>query len=209
LQQARYYDPVTGQFLTVDPNVNTTLSPYGYVAGDPLNSGDPSGLTTDNEDDAVTDTPELFGEELLFDAEYGPEIAQQEAGARAEAKEVEAEGVNGLGPREEAASTGLAMFENGELSYSDSAMEHFATRPYMGLPSVTQMILEGGVEDAPPVVDPPGVPDTWQWSASGTYNGSYGTYRLIINLKTGVIYHFGFVSNALTSAWESSCGLGG
>jgi len=41
---ARYYDPTTAQFLTLDPDVATTLSPYGYVAGDPLNGGDPSGL---------------------------------------------------------------------------------------------------------------------------------------------------------------------
>ncbi len=40
---ARYYDPATGQFLTVDPDVATTLSPYGYVAGNPLNGADPSG----------------------------------------------------------------------------------------------------------------------------------------------------------------------
>ena len=40
---ARYYDPVTGQFLTVDPDVATTLSPYGYLAGNPLNGTDPSG----------------------------------------------------------------------------------------------------------------------------------------------------------------------
>jgi RHS repeat-associated protein len=42
--RARYYDPATAQFLTVDPAVRTTLSPYGYVGGDPLNNGDPSGL---------------------------------------------------------------------------------------------------------------------------------------------------------------------
>jgi hypothetical protein len=41
---ARYYDPSTGQFLTVDPAVANTLSPYGYVAGNPLNSSDASGL---------------------------------------------------------------------------------------------------------------------------------------------------------------------
>lgn len=41
---ARYYDPATAQFLTVDPKVATTLSPYGYVQGDPLNSSDPTGL---------------------------------------------------------------------------------------------------------------------------------------------------------------------
>ena len=40
---ARYDDPVTGQFLTVDPDVATTLSPYGYLAGNPLNGTDPSG----------------------------------------------------------------------------------------------------------------------------------------------------------------------
>ncbi len=36
--------PSIAQFLTVDPMVATTLSPYGYVAGNPLNAGDPSGL---------------------------------------------------------------------------------------------------------------------------------------------------------------------
>ena len=41
---ARYYDPPIAQFLTLDPDVASTLSPYGYVAGDPLNSADPTGL---------------------------------------------------------------------------------------------------------------------------------------------------------------------
>ena len=42
--RARYYDPATGQFLTVDSKVATTLSAYEYVGGNPLNEGDPSGL---------------------------------------------------------------------------------------------------------------------------------------------------------------------
>ncbi len=42
--RARYYDPSTGQFLTVDPDVASTLSPYGYVADDPLNATDALGL---------------------------------------------------------------------------------------------------------------------------------------------------------------------
>jgi RHS repeat-associated protein len=41
--QARYYDPSTAQFLTVDPLVGQTGQPYGYTAGDPLNATDPSG----------------------------------------------------------------------------------------------------------------------------------------------------------------------
>ena len=41
--RARYYDPSTGQFFTIDPKVSSNLSPYGYVAGDPINDTDPSG----------------------------------------------------------------------------------------------------------------------------------------------------------------------
>jgi RHS repeat-associated protein len=40
----RYYDPVTAQFLSVDPLEATTESPYGYAGDDPVNGGDPSGL---------------------------------------------------------------------------------------------------------------------------------------------------------------------
>jgi hypothetical protein len=40
---ARYYDPATAQFLTVDPDLAKTLSPYGYAGGDPLNAADPTG----------------------------------------------------------------------------------------------------------------------------------------------------------------------
>jgi RHS repeat-associated protein len=42
--QARYYDPATGQFVTVDPIVASTLSAYAYLDGDPLNAIDPTGL---------------------------------------------------------------------------------------------------------------------------------------------------------------------
>ncbi len=42
--RARFYDPTTAQFLTVDPEVNDTGTPYTYVGGDPLNDLDPSGL---------------------------------------------------------------------------------------------------------------------------------------------------------------------
>ncbi len=44
--RARYYDPATAQFLSVNPAVAATMSPYAYVAGDPLNSVNPTGLDT-------------------------------------------------------------------------------------------------------------------------------------------------------------------
>ena len=40
----RYYDPATGQFLSVDPLVASTHQPYAYTADDPVNLKDPTGL---------------------------------------------------------------------------------------------------------------------------------------------------------------------
>ena len=40
----RYYDPTTAQFLTQDPAISTSSSPYAYVAGNPLNATDLAGL---------------------------------------------------------------------------------------------------------------------------------------------------------------------
>jgi uncharacterized protein RhaS with RHS repeats len=40
----RYYDPTTGQFLTVDPLVDQTEQPFAYAAGDPVAGLDLNGL---------------------------------------------------------------------------------------------------------------------------------------------------------------------
>jgi RHS repeat-associated protein len=42
--RARYYDPTTGQFLTVDPLVAETEQAYSYAGDDPINVTDPTGL---------------------------------------------------------------------------------------------------------------------------------------------------------------------
>ncbi|MEZ0109789.1 RHS repeat-associated protein [Catenulispora sp. EB89] len=42
--RARYYDPETAQFLTVDPDLKQTGQPYQYAGDDPVNALDPSGL---------------------------------------------------------------------------------------------------------------------------------------------------------------------
>ncbi len=39
----RYYDPTTGQFISVDPDVSVTGQPYIYTADDPVNETDPQG----------------------------------------------------------------------------------------------------------------------------------------------------------------------
>jgi uncharacterized protein RhaS with RHS repeats len=40
----RYYDPATGQFVSVDPLVDETGQPYAYTGDDPVNGVDPNGL---------------------------------------------------------------------------------------------------------------------------------------------------------------------
>ena len=42
----RYYEPATGQFLSVDSNVNQTDAPYAYASGDPITMSHPNGRTT-------------------------------------------------------------------------------------------------------------------------------------------------------------------
>ena len=39
--RARWYDPATGQFTSVDALVALTGQPYSYAGGDPINGGDP------------------------------------------------------------------------------------------------------------------------------------------------------------------------
>ena len=41
---ARWYDPGTGEFMSVDPDLAETDQPYAYAGDDPVNETDPSGL---------------------------------------------------------------------------------------------------------------------------------------------------------------------
>lgn len=40
----RYYDPATGQFTSLDSDIDQTAQPYAYTTGDPVNQTDPRGL---------------------------------------------------------------------------------------------------------------------------------------------------------------------
>ncbi|MCL4442791.1 MAG: RHS repeat-associated core domain-containing protein, partial [Actinobacteria bacterium] len=44
--RARWYDPATGQFTSIDALVAITGQPYSYAGGDPVNGSDPSGTCT-------------------------------------------------------------------------------------------------------------------------------------------------------------------
>ncbi|MGN8244184.1 RHS repeat-associated core domain-containing protein [Cellulomonas soli] len=44
--RARYYDPQSAQFLSVDPLVDATTEPYSYAVANPLQLTDPTGLAS-------------------------------------------------------------------------------------------------------------------------------------------------------------------
>ena len=50
----RYYDPQTGQFTSLDPDVDETLDPYGYTDGNPVSNTDPSGDSSCSRKDKCT-----------------------------------------------------------------------------------------------------------------------------------------------------------
>ncbi|WP_407341987.1 RHS repeat-associated core domain-containing protein [Pengzhenrongella phosphoraccumulans] len=61
--RARYYDPATAQFLTIDALVDTTRNPYGYTGGNPLQYADPLGLDWIQD---AGDWSAAFGDTLTF-----------------------------------------------------------------------------------------------------------------------------------------------
>jgi RHS repeat-associated protein len=59
--RARYYDPASGQFVTVDPAAAATRAPYQYGSDDPVNLEDPTGLVTEEQIDILKKTQEISG----------------------------------------------------------------------------------------------------------------------------------------------------
>ncbi|NNN21351.1 MAG: hypothetical protein HKL80_05030 [Acidimicrobiales bacterium] len=69
---ARYYDPTTSSFTSMDPAYLSTDQAYSYATGDPVNRWDPSGMSTEfclekgnNLSDSVCDVETYF--KLEFD----------------------------------------------------------------------------------------------------------------------------------------------
>ena len=86
--RARFYDPVTGQFLTRDPLVAITGAPYGYAETNPLNFTDPTGLGPClggflfcDDDDEPCSTPLSTSVLCLVPDDAGDEVTNAAAGA--------------------------------------------------------------------------------------------------------------------------------
>jgi RHS repeat-associated protein len=71
--RARYYDPSTGEFLSIDPMAGTTLHAYAYTGGDPINQRDPSGQQPSYDGDS----PSQYAADK---AGYGQALAEESSG---------------------------------------------------------------------------------------------------------------------------------
>jgi RHS repeat-associated protein len=70
----RYYDPTTGQFTSVDPQVSQTLQPYAYANDDPVTNFDPTGQVARAIDDGYVCPGDRFRWcDMQFEASYGPD----------------------------------------------------------------------------------------------------------------------------------------
>ena len=56
----RYYDPATGQFISVDPDLAPDHAPYAYADGNPVTNTDPTGLT------GLNDKPGVLGKSYRY-----------------------------------------------------------------------------------------------------------------------------------------------
>jgi hypothetical protein len=76
-----------------------------------------------------------------------------------------------------------------ELRFSPAAARHTATRPYLTSRPLLQEIMAA----AEPVADPQGAVNTVRWDIPGTFNGTAGTWELVVNTSQKIVYHFTFV----------------
>lgn len=76
-----------------------------------------------------------------------------------------------------------------ELEFSETAAGHAATRPFME----SRLLIQEIMESAEPIADPQGALNTLRWEVPGSFNGSQGTWELVVNTVDRIIYHFNFV----------------
>ena len=94
-------------------------------------------------------------------------------------------------------ANGADLFKVGEYSYTRTVANHLndttrlgqLTRPFLRSPSLIKEIVSSGSG----VADPGGLKGALRFDLPGSFNGTKGTWQLVINQKTKVIYHFNFV----------------
>lgn len=78
----------------------------------------------------------------------------------------------------------------GKYTLTDTVEKNLASRPYLNSPLTIQEIQDTGLG----VPDPGGIPGALRYDVPGTFNGSQGTWELVVDPNTNTVYHFLFTS---------------
>jgi len=213
--RARYYDPTVGGFLSRDPASAETRQPYGYVGNSPVNGSDPGGLSPAGRCDLnplssqsceaviVRGLSELPGA-VAADAQQGQQNFvknfQQGGWVAIGVPLVLAAGIASAGFLAEVgvgalanslAARVLALNINpAALGITGTVAANIASRPFV---QSTLLRIEIMAADNPRL-DPEGVLGAVRWDVPGAFNGTQGTWQLVVNAFTNTILHFNFTS---------------
>jgi hypothetical protein len=95
----------------------------------------------------------------------------------------------GRGVAAEAAVPDGAGLDAFDLVFSGALARHAGSRPFLGSRPLLQEIMDA----AEPVADPQGAVNTVRWDVPGRFNGTEGTWELVVNTSQKVVHHFNFV----------------
>ena len=124
----RYYDPQTGQFISVDPMVQQTREPYSYGTDDPIARIDPIGAF-----DCPADATHYTGQEAKYNCVaivknvHGYNIWIRE-GARGAAFEIKHAEIHGINLAATKVALHYALLNSERAAYTD-ALEFFEYLP--------------------------------------------------------------------------------
>ena len=193
---ARDYSPGLGRYIESDPvGIAAGINSYIYAGANPISVIDPSGLEGVGPWTYPAGSPDALDYHRAMSGCY-------DAQAKAFLKWsiiIAATEIALLGPEDPAADAAvaeeLALAEEegateAEYTLTNTVENNAASRPYVNSPLTIQEIESTGQG----VADPGGIPGALRYDVQGTFNGSQGTYQLVIHPETNTVYHFLFTS---------------
>ena len=180
--RARYYHPAIGRFISEDPiGLAGGVNLYGYAAQSPLMFRDPRGRDWADFRGYLSESWSSFSSGV---SDYGHLLATDPGAALQEAA---AAGLGIAPPLQElGALSRIPCPNSGGYALTRTVANNLATRPYLNSPLTIQEIQATGAG----IPDPGGIPGALFFEVPGGFNGSQGTYQLVIDPENNIIYHF-------------------
>jgi len=210
----RWYDPVSGRFLSKDPIGldGGDLNLYVFCGNDPVNNLDPYGLTRERR--ILTSTEYYMGKiynngnpnekqnsNYLSTKPTDPAAFKVNTAANANnagARTARTPAANGNQPWRKLSENSSADFNKcppespvvdvTKLTLTKKVESHIDSRPYINSPLLAQEIMAV----KPPIPDPQGVPGVLRWDVLGSYNNSQGTWEFVVDPSKNQVLHWLF-----------------